>query len=502
MSNPLFRQARFFLLWQTDPANAINEFIYEIRKKGLFEPDIIEAEQGDILLREGEKTRHLFVLVDGCVRLYKNDNDSSVPVTDVEPGGLFGVMSFFSNKQALTTAVVERKSRVFRLNKQEVEQILTGDMTLSVMGRQMLTANLMERYAQVIQLNVQLKTINHELDAEHNRLLEAMRELKSAHNRLVHQEKMATLGQLVAGVAHEINNPAAALVNAVGYLAELLPELFKHDTSKTHQTRQRFFGWGLESSKINTVSGRELERGIRSRFPDLKSSEIRKLALMNEEALDVVAQLYKKGKTDELRVCLDYMEAGMHVRLIRITTDRIGGLVKSLKRYSRQGSSEELTINLYEGIMDTLHILGNRLKDMKVRVEVPEELPPVKADPAEMNQVWTNIIVNACDILNDQGKLDIVSEINSAEVIIRISDNGPGVPEELRETIFKPSFTTRNSSGNYGLGLGLSISRELVMKHGGSITVGDSPLGGAQFTITLPRYDLKPNQIMTALSIY
>jgi len=502
MANSLYRQARFFLLWQTDPANALTEFIYEIRKKGLFIPDIVELNQGDIVLKEGEKTHYLYILMDGCVRLYKHDNGASVPVTDIEPGGMFGVMSFFSNKFALTTAVVDKPSKVFRLDRQQVEQILTGDMTLSVMGRQMLTANLMDRYAQVIQLNVRLNQMNHELDVEHNKLLEAMRELKSAHNRLVHQEKMATLGQLVAGVAHEINNPAAALENAVGYLTELLPELFKNDTSETHQTRQRFFEWGLDSSKIHTSASREKDRELRPLFPSLKSSEMRKLTLLGDEAIALCSQLYDRGKLDELRVCLDYMEAGMHLRLIRITTGRIAGLVKSLKRYSKQGSSEVLAINLYEGIMDTLHVLGNRLKNIKVHLEVDEDLPLVKADPAEMNQVWTNIMVNACDIINDEGRIEITSQVTKNEVIIRIGDDGPGVPDELREKIFKPSFTTRNSSGNYGLGLGLSISKELIMKHGGSIVVGSSRYGGAEFVIAMPRYDLTPNRIMAEISVY
>ncbi|MCC5926090.1 MAG: cyclic nucleotide-binding domain-containing protein [Bacteroidetes bacterium] len=502
MQNPLFRQARFFLLWQTDPAGALHEFIYEIRKKGLFEPDIVEYNQGDIVLKEGEKTKFLFILMDGCVRLYKQEEGASIPVTDIEPGGLFGVMSFFSNKHALTTAVVDKEAKIFRLNKQQVEHILTGDMTLSTMGRQMLTANLMDRYAHVIQLNVQLKKMNHEIDLEHSKLQEAMRELKSAHNRLVHQEKMATLGQLVAGVAHEINNPAAALENAVSYLADLLPELFKNDTSKTHQTRQRFFIRGVDSRKIQTSSSRDSERLLRSVYPSLKSSEIRKLVLLDDDGLDEISKLYKAKKLDELRICLDYMEAGMHLRLIRITTERIGGLVKSLKRYSRQGSSEVLAINLREGIMDTLHVLGNRLKDIKVHLDVDETLPDVKADPAEMNQVWTNIVVNACDILNDKGHIDIISEVTSKAVIIRIGDDGPGVPEELRETIFKPSFTTRNSSGNYGLGLGLSISRELIMKHGGTIEVISSRYGGAEFVITMPRYELTPNRIMSEISVY
>jgi len=498
----LYRQARFFIQWQSNPTDALDEFIHKIRGKNLFKPDIFDSVEGEILFSEGQRARHLYILLRGCVKLYKTEDGVPVQVTDIEPGGIFGVMSFFSNRLTLTQAVVEKPSRIFRLNRHEVELILSDDSSLSVMGRQMLTANLMDRYAQVVDLNVRMNTINHELDQEHTRLMEAMQELKSAHNRLVHQEKMATLGQLVAGVAHEINNPAAALENAVTYMTELLPSLFSEEQKGKTELGRMFFGWGLDSAKIQTAKNRDLERSLKAEFADLKSSEIRKLVLLSDEAIAQCRKLYRKGKISELRTGLNYMEAGMQLRLIRITSGRIAGLVQSLKRYSRQGSSQVESINMFEGLSDSLHVLGNRLKGMELDMQVDPELPPVKADPAELNQVWTNIIVNACDILNDTGKIYIRSEISARYVTIRIGDNGPGVPLDLREKIFKPSFTTRNSSGNYGLGLGLSISRELVMKHGGTLEVGESTLGGAEFAVTLPRYELTSNRILAELGVH
>ena len=488
MTNSLYRQARFFKLWQTDPPAALNEFIREIQIKGLFEPEVFQAEKGEIILREGEKTKHLFVLLDGSVSLFKAESDggSSIPVTEIDPGGMFGVMSFFSNNKALTTAVANESSRVFRLNRKQVEMILTGDYTLGIMGRQMLTANLMERYAQVVELNVKLNSANHELDLERSRLAETLRELKAVHKRLIHQEKMATLGQLIAGVAHEINNPTAALENAVEYLSSLLPELFKLNIDGRQQLRTEFFHAGLDSNRVKTGSQREYERELQKEFPDLKPSECRQLAILEKTLLQKVRLLYAGGEIKELRVCLDYMEAGMHLRRIRLTSARIAGLVKSLKRYSRHESTKIEPVDLREGILDTLQILGNRLKDIQMDILLDENMPKVVLDAAEMNQVWTNILVNACEALDNQGRVYIRSEIGNNCVSIRIGDDGPGVPENLREKIFKPSFTTRNSSGNFGLGLGLSISRDLIIKNGGRISVADSEYGGAEFCIYLP----------------
>jgi signal transduction histidine kinase len=488
MANSLYRQARFFKLWQTDPPAALNEFIREIQLKGLFEPEIFQAEKGQIILREGEKTKYLFVLIDGSVSLFKSEagGGPSIPVTQIDPGGMFGVMSFFSNNQALTSAVADVSSKVFRLNRKQVEMILTGDYTLGIMGRQMLTANLMERYAQVVELNVQLKTANNELDVERSRLSETLRELKAVHKRLIHQEKMATLGQLIAGVAHEINNPTAALENAVQYLSALLPDLFRLNIDGRQPLRTDFFHAGLDSTRIKTGSQRDYERELQMEFPDLKSSECRQLAVLETERLQKARLLYAGSEIKELRICLDYMEAGMHLRRIRLTSARIAGLVKSLKRYSRHESTKIEPVDLREGILDTLQILGNRLKDIEMEVVLDPNLPKVVLDAAEMNQVWTNILVNACEALDNQGRVYIRSEIGTNGISIRIGDDGPGVPENLREKIFKPSFTTRNSSGNFGLGLGLSISRDLVIKNGGKILVADSAYGGAEFCVYLP----------------
>jgi signal transduction histidine kinase len=488
MSNSLYRQARFFKLWQTDPPAALNEFIREIQIKGLFEPEVFQAEKGEIILREGEKTKYLFVLMHGSVSLFKADtgNGSSIPVTEIDPGGMFGVMSFFSNNMALTTAVANGPSKIFRLNRKQVEMILTGDYTLGIMGRQMLTANLMERYSQVVELNVQLKTTNHDLDVERSRLAETLRELKAVHKRLIHQEKMATLGQLIAGVAHEINNPAAALENAVEYLSSLLPELFKLNVDGRQSLRTTFFHAGLDSTRLKTGSQRDYEREIQKEFPDLKSSECRQLAILDQDLLQKARLLYAGGEIKELRVCLDYMEAGMHLRRIRLTSARIAGLVKSLKRYSRHESTKIEPVDIREGILDTIQILGNRLKDIHLDISLHENMPTVVLDAAEMNQVWTNILINACDAMDNQGRIYIRSDVGGNGFTIRIGDDGPGVPENLREKIFKPSFTTRNSSGNFGLGLGLSISRDLVIKNAGRISVADSEYGGAEFSVYVP----------------
>lgn len=461
-----------------------------IEELNLFEPNLIEYNAGDVILAENTKNSQLFVLLDGMVHLFKESpSGTRIPLTEIMPGGMFGVMSFFSRNVALTTAVAEIRSKILCLSGQQVEILLESDSRIAGMGRQLLINNLMERYSQVVELNVKLKSTNLALDAEKKRLAQTLEELDSAHRRLVHQEKMATLGQLVAGVAHEINNPASALSNAVEYLVTKLPNLFAEGESSTSDLRIAFFLQGLSAAIINTAEQRDKTSGLDGIFDELKSSERRKIIYLTDELKTEAAALIKSGKTQELGVYIDYLETGMHLRSIRLTSSRISELVKSLKRYSRHESSHQGKTVLREGLEDTLQILGNRLKQVELELEIPDDLPQIVADAAELNQVWTNLIVNACDAIGDQGRIYIRCSYDTQCVFVKIGDDGKGIPEELRDAVFKPHFTTRNSSGNFGLGLGLSISKELVMKNGGTITVAKSSWDGAELIVMLPLSD-------------
>lgn len=485
-------------MWLNNPLHAMNELIDEIIRLDLFKPDIMEVDVHTRVLTENERNRCIFLLLEGRVELFKSEGERGmIPVTSIRPGGMFGVMSFFSGQKALTTAISDEPSRIFRMNREEVDLLLNSNSSVSGMGRQLLVANLMERYSQVVDLNVQLRTLNHRLDEERLRLDEALIELRAAHERLVHQEKMASLGQLIAGVAHEINNPASAMSNAVSYLEAALPNLFGV-TSEAKSFKSRFvkddrpalhryfFEEGLKSGQLSTLEDRKIRFELEEGFPELRASEIRKLSQLSSAARKRALQVQMEEGTDELQYCLKFAEAGGYLRNIHISSGRIAALVTSLKRYSRQESSDTTTADITEGIRDTLQILGNRLKQIDLQIDIPENLPLAEANGAEMNQVWTNILVNACDVLKDAGSIYISVIVNEPHLVVRIGDSGPGVPEHLREEIFKPHYTTRNSSGNFGLGLGLSISLELVKKNGGEIRVRDGVLGGAEFEVVLP----------------
>jgi signal transduction histidine kinase len=190
--------------------------------------------------------------------------------------------------------------------------------------------------------------------------------------------------------------------------------------------------------------------------------------------------------TSQRSRALQLFDAGQLMRGATSSSTRIANLVKSLKAYSRQDSGETLDIQLIDGLQDTLHILANRLKRVEVTVDA-EPVPPVMGNTAELNQVWTNLIVNACDAMGDEGRLRIVIRSVNDRVVVEIHDSGTGISEEHLGSLFDAHFTTRNSSGNFGLGLGLAITRDIVAKHNGTIQPGNSDvLKGAKFTVSIP----------------
>lgn len=463
-------QREFLKEWIRDPRAAAQSFIRAMKDSGEPVPEIRSLNVGDVLLEQNVENDRLYMVITGRVVLVSSDaNGRTIPVTRIRPGSLLGVMSFFTGQPTLTAALVELPTEVLVLTREEVEAFTRSQSVIAPLARQMITANLLERYHQVVELNLQLETVNESLKT-------ALHDLQAAHNRLVHQEKMATLGQLVAGIAHEINNPAAALQGAIRNLSEVLPVLLSSEPAV------RFLTYGQESASLAYSASADERSRVRIDYPDLTPAEQRLVLGMD----DAIRAEFRALPVDQRSRALQLFDAGQLMRGATSSSTRIANLVKSLKSYSRQDSGETLDLQIQDGLQDTLHILANRLKRVEVVVDA-EPVPPVAGNTAELNQVWTNLIVNACDAMGDEGRLRIVIRAVDGFVQVDIHDSGTGISPEHIDHLFDAHFTTRNSSGNFGLGLGLAITRDIVAKHSGTIRPGNSELlNGAKFTVRIP----------------
>ncbi|MBS1773200.1 MAG: HAMP domain-containing histidine kinase [Bacteroidetes bacterium] len=292
------------------------------------------------------------------------------------------------------------------------------------------------------------KMVNNLSDAEadirkiNKELTDTLDNLKHAQGQLVQSEKMASLGLLTAGIAHEINNPI------------------------------NFVSAGIDSLKENLTDLKHLLR----HYMRLKPGQ------NNDEILQAIEEEKKKIGLIELIAEADELFAS-----IKNGANRTTEIVKNLKSFARHDENELKKSNLEQGIDSTLVILRSQLKD---RVEVIKEygkIPSIICFPGQLNQVFINIINNAAQAIEGKGKIWIKTSVVDNMAEIRIKDSGAGMPEEVKKRIFDPFFTTKDVG--VGTGLGLSITYGIIEKHEGKIEV-ESTLGvGTEFIIKLPYKD-------------
>jgi two-component system NtrC family sensor kinase len=254
------------------------------------------------------------------------------------------------------------------------------------------------------------------LERANRDLADANRRLTDAQAKLVQAAKMASLGELVAGIAHEINNPLAFILAHQGTVERVLGEL---------------------PTTGDPTSARFIEKA-RSR-----------------------------------------------VGAMRLGLTRIQDLVLNLRKFSRLDEGERSLVNVPEAIETVLALLQHKLGDRIAVERTFSGRPEIHCTPALLNQVVMNILGNAADAMPEGGTVRVATHSDDTCDEIRISDTGPGIPEDLREKIFEPFFTTKPVGA--GTGLGLAIAYSVVQAHSGSLTVETAPGGGACFVIGIPR---------------
>jgi len=317
-----------------------------------------------------------------------------------------------------------------------------------------------------------------------------------------HDEKLMSLGKLAAGLAHELNNPASAIVRSAKGLTEQLAGV--EDAART------IGGAGLTATQLAAVEAMRricLETAVTSvRSPlDRADREDALVAWLEAhdadvgvahalaetavplDALDRLAATLERGALD---AALGWVALGCATRRIAVEIERaasrIHELVGAVKGFTRMDhATAPEAVDVGRGLTDTLTVLQAkaRAKSVAVTVEVEPALPRVQGFGGELNQVWLNLIDNALDAVSESGRVDVTATRNGGQVVVRVVDNGPGIPADIRGRIFDPFFTTKGVGA--GTGLGLDIARRLVQRHNGEIEVDSRP-GRTEFRVSLP----------------
>jgi len=440
---------------------------------------------GEVIMEEGSLNRSLWILLSGSVAMSKTGPDGeATELNELGPGSLIGILSFWTGQPSFSKTYTVSDSECLELNREQFDSAVEDDPEFTRLTLQLLVANLSDRYRRMVGLNVKVESLTRELQQERNALREAVTDLETTRNQLVHREKLATMGQLLAGIAHEINNPSSSLMKSVEQVEDILPDVLSKEAKQL-----ALFQAGQDAAFLSTGESRDRMTDLLKRYPNLKRPLARRLARFPETAVSSLIPDLKSGRFEEVEKAVRVFDLGTSLRSIRLANDRITRLVKSLKSYSRQDDLGTSTCNLAACVQDTLVVLNHRLKAYDIRVDVPI-LDDVPGHAGEMNQVLTNLIANACDAMTPGKVLEIRAGKTEGRIWLEVIDEGPGLPKGLEKKIFEPNVTTKSGGGQYGLGLGLAISRDLIQQRNGSLTAANRPEGGAVFRVELP--DVEP----------
>ncbi len=292
-------------------------------------------------------------------------------------------------------------------------------------------------------VNEDLKLKNSQIEKRNAEIERTNHALMTTQAQLVQSEKMASVGQLAAGVAHEINNP-------IGYITSNLGTL----QSYTSVMNELIAGY------------RQYAEGVRAGNAD-ESLYLKLQEIQDREDIDFMQQ-------DVVELVADSLSGSVRVK----------DIVQGLKSFSRVDGAECIESDLHAGIESTLKVLANELKySCEVKLEFGK-LPLVTCNLARINQVFMNLLVNASQSFEAPGIITVSTRSDDAWVYVTVSDTGCGIPEDKIGSIFDPFFTTKPVGS--GTGLGLSISFGIIEEHGGTLTVASEQGAGSQFTIKLP----------------
>tara|TARA_R110001583_G_scaffold69129_7_gene196236 strand:+ start:19578 stop:21497 length:1920 start_codon:yes stop_codon:yes gene_type:complete len=433
-----------------------------------------------ILTREGENNKYLWFITKGEVLLKKRNAQGEMQdITIMQAGTMVGGMSFLTEEAAFSTGITLVATEVLKVDKFIFAQIMQSNSALLAPFTNLLLRNFNRRLQHSISTELALQ--------------ETLQSLDIAHNHLIESEKMAVLGQLVAGVAHELNNPVAAILRGSDTLISLISNLLLHDRNSSFsilakQTLQQ----GLTITPLSTSEVRARTKALISKVKDKNLAK--KLVNMQLDNTNIPLES-GRDFTQTVNLLSQYHQAGTILRNSNACATRIANLVKSLKHYAGQDSEILAPTNIHEGIEETLVIFENKLKSYRVIKEY-QTLPLVECRPIELEQVWTNIISNAIDATEGQGEITISTLYlpydDSPKVQVIIEDNGPGMTQKVLDKIFELNYTSKRE-GNFGLGIGLTICSQIIKRHGGTIEVESKINEFTRFIITLPVFNAYTN---------
>jgi signal transduction histidine kinase len=416
------------------------------------------------------------------------------------PKEAVNIVSFIAKQLGVAFERQKMQKTLEKLNKELNDKTFELRKNIITMGDANL--KLFEAQKELREKDKKMKKLLTEVQEKNGELNTTLAELKQTQTQLVQSEKMASLGQLVTGIAHELNTPAGAIKAASEIIPEyiqktliLYEELIEAGITPEHRKLlQDLIGMMVtlakERERKTTAEIREQSKLVEQQLAGHGIEDIRFIAkdiarCYLENQLEALLELFEHYPSN---VVMDFLNYCSRVLLSsrdnQISVGTISKIVRALKSYSYLDQSQERKVDLNEALENTLTILHSQIPPNVTIVKKFGILPKISCLGSELNQVWTNILQNALQVLEETGgTITIETSTTSRNVIVNIRDDGPGIPREIQDKIFDPFFTTKRGKAS---GLGLSITHQVIEKHQGTIQMNSVP-GNTTFEVSLPK---------------
>jgi signal transduction histidine kinase len=419
---------------------------------------------GEVVFKEGTPAEYMVVFLEGRVYSRRESEGANSPIFIAKKGDTTGLLPFSRMTHVSVTGRAEEPTRLLLFPSSLFQELLHRSPLLG----QRLVGILTDR----------------------------VRETTRGEQQ---RDKLAALGKLSAGLAHELNNPAAAATRSADALLDCLSRLrdldvqsYLTDSNCTHIARIEA---GLRAELQPAAFKDQLERSDREEaisswleshnVPEpWKLSPLLVDANIATDHLDRYAAAAGPGLGSALARFATLLEMERIIGQIVHSTQRISKLVKAIKEYSYMDQSPVQEVDIIRGLETTISIMEHKLrKGIAVVRDFAPDIPKVTANGGELNQIWTNLIDNAADAMNNKGTLRLRVVREGDEVIVEVADNGSGIPKDIQSRIFEPFFTTKGVGD--GTGLGLDAVHRIVRKLRGTITFTSVP-GDTRFQVRIP----------------
>ena len=447
---------------------------------------------GSIILEEGVKNDRLHVLLQGEVDLNRKAKDGgSVLVDTLRPGAFLGMLSFWSRANTFSQSKARTDVTCILMTRSQFEQLVQEHPAASLSLYSLMATGMADRYRNMVLLNMAVTHLSEQLEKDQLHLKKTIQDLEQTRKQLIHKERLALLGQLLAGIAHEINNPGTSLKQSAESLIEAFPGRFETGaTLASFPEEGELLRQGLQHQMQSSVHQREKLAELEKQYPKLPRSFLRKLLPLDPETqkkmLPELRRAQQSGNLDSVREKLSFFQMGADLKNIEVSIHRISKLIQGLRSYGKPHQDQADLQPLSELINNTLTVLNHRLKHYRLDLNF-EPLPDDLQVPSDLSQVLTNLLVNACEATPEGGSIMFTTRLEDPDIILIVEDSGSGIPPHLLDSIFEPNVTTKSAAGQFGLGLGLAISREIVQRFAGTLTGKNRDGSGAQFTLRIPQ---------------